>query len=435
MSQRLVERASGFLERRTGRRGFLTRSAMVGTALAVAPTSYVLKPKTAYAAICSCSGQSCACGSRCCDGYTEFCCTITGRNECPPGSLIAGWWKADGSGFCDVPGQARPRYYMDCNTGCGSCGCGAGGVCGPPCAAIGCSCGCANGDCRNRKACCTRFRYGQCNQAVRCVGPIVCRLVTCTPPWMIDPTCTTAVATDNNTRFHDAPCLHPPPLRTTVAVFRNPEWHVRDSLTERGGSQTFAYGQAGDVPLMGDWNGDGIRTPGLRRGNVWYLRNSLSSGPADIVFTWGRPDDIPLVGDWDGNGRDGVGILRGRDWYLKNGLDDGTHHIHFAWGREGDIPVVGDWNGNGRDGVGILRGRDWYLKNTLDSGPHHIHFGWGREGDVPVVGDWDGDGRDGVAIFREGQWFFKNRLDASPHEAETVYGQVPGDVPFATARA
>jgi peptidoglycan-N-acetylglucosamine deacetylase len=177
----------------------------------------------------------------------------------------------------------------------------------------------------------------------------------------------------------------PPPSRAGLAIFRAPEWHLRRSLTSPPTTATFAYGQVGDVPLIGDWNGDGTRTPGVRRGDVWHLRTSLPAGPADIVFAWGRP---------------------------------------------GDLPVVGDWNGNGRDGIGILRGRDWYLKNTLDAGPHQVHLVWGRPGDLPVVGDWNSNGRDGIAIFREGQWYFKNRLDGSPHEGSTAYGMMPGDVPL-----
>lgn len=212
MSVKLVERASTFLANRTSRRGFIQRSAFVGSALAVAPLQYVLRPGTAYGAICNCSGSSCDCGARCCDGYTEFCCTITGSNSCPPGTLMAGWWKADGSGFCDVNGQSMPRYYMDCNADCNGCGCGGGGICSQSCTA--CSCHCANGSCGNRKSCCTSFRYGQCNQHVQCVGQIVCRVVTCQPPWQIDPSCTQAVATDNNTRFHNAACLADEPITT-----------------------------------------------------------------------------------------------------------------------------------------------------------------------------------------------------------------------------
>jgi hypothetical protein len=189
MTQRLADRAAAAVGRRTSRRGFLNRTAMAGTAMAVAPTKFLLEPVSAYQATCACSGQLCGCGSRCCDGYTEFCCTITGANRCPPGTELGGWWKADGSGYC-----GGPRYYLDCNVLLNA---------GPVC-----SCGCANGDCRNRKACCTRFRYGQCHQEIARMGAIQCRVVTCTPPWELDPTCTTTLAVDQNTRFHDAPCLH-----------------------------------------------------------------------------------------------------------------------------------------------------------------------------------------------------------------------------------
>ena len=57
------------------RRRFLARTAVVGSALAVNPLSYLLKPGTAYGAVCG----------TCCDGWTAFCCTInSGRNTCPP---------------------------------------------------------------------------------------------------------------------------------------------------------------------------------------------------------------------------------------------------------------------------------------------------------------------------------------------------------------
>jgi hypothetical protein len=224
VSVKLVERASAFLANRTSRRGFIQRTAFVGSALAVAPLQYVLRPGTAYGAICNCSGSSCDCGARCCDGYTEFCCTITGSNSCPPGTLMAGWWKADGSGFCDVNGQSMPRYYMDCNADCNGCGCGGGGICSQDCTS--CNCQCANGSCGNRKSCCTSFRYGQCNQHVQCVGQIVCRVVTCTPPWVVDASCTQAVATDNNTRFHNAACLSNDPIAVT---------HPDDALVSTSG--------------------------------------------------------------------------------------------------------------------------------------------------------------------------------------------------------
>lgn len=202
MSGAVVDRLARVLERKLDRRGFLARTALGGAALSVAPVDFTLRPIDAYAQICRCNGFNCDCGAACCDGYTEFCCTLYGLNRCPPGSVVAGWWKVDGSSFCG----GSSRYYMDCNATCGNCGCTAGGVCAGSCSGTGC--GCTFGDCNLRRAGCVQFRYGQCNQQVSCVGPIICRLVSCIPPWEIDASCTRTVAVDEGTRFHDAACLH-----------------------------------------------------------------------------------------------------------------------------------------------------------------------------------------------------------------------------------
>lgn len=204
VAERLAHRVTRTVDNRLGRRGFIARSAVVGSALTTAPVHYVLRPVTAYAAVCQCAGQSCGCGSQCCDGWTEFCCSMTGENRCPPGATVAGWWKVGASNFCG----GTDRYYFDCNAGCGSCGCGSAGVCSGGC--TGTRCGCANGDCGLRKTGCTLFRYGQCNNDTACVGPIVCRVISCIPPWEVDSTCTRRTLTNDATRFHDATCLHDP---------------------------------------------------------------------------------------------------------------------------------------------------------------------------------------------------------------------------------
>ena len=188
MSQWLVEKSAGFLEAQTSRRGLLVRAAIAGSALAVSPMRYILRPGTAYAAICACAGQDCDCGSACCDGYTEFCCVINnGVNSCPPGTFEAGWWRADGSIYC-----TGPRYYVDCNVVCGCQGC------------YPCSCG--SNRCDNRRVGCNDFRYGNCHREVECAGPIACRVVTCTPPYQLYPSCDTTVIFDNSTANHTANC-------------------------------------------------------------------------------------------------------------------------------------------------------------------------------------------------------------------------------------
>jgi hypothetical protein len=198
--QKLGDRAVALITKRFGRdisrRSFLVRTAIFASALLVNPLRYLLRPGSAYASLC---GPDAFCGS----GWTAFCCTVNnGQNTCPPGTNPAGWWKADNSSFC----HSGPRYYIDCNAKCGPCGCGSSGVCDHSC--VSCSCHCASGTCDERFTCCNLFRYGQCHQELACVGAIVCRVVTCVPPWEYDASCTTASATANATALHDAPCLH-----------------------------------------------------------------------------------------------------------------------------------------------------------------------------------------------------------------------------------
>ena len=82
----LAERASSVLASRVSRRSFVVRMAIAGSALAVAPLRYLLRPGTAYAVVC----DQCGGGGLCCDGYTEFCCVLHGANACPPGTAPKG---------------------------------------------------------------------------------------------------------------------------------------------------------------------------------------------------------------------------------------------------------------------------------------------------------------------------------------------------------
>jgi hypothetical protein len=191
----LVTKTAGLLERKSSRRGFLIGSAMAGSAVAVAGCAPGTQPGSPYTHITDCGGGLCT------DGWTEFCCTINnGLNACPPGSFAGGWWRADYSSFCN-----GTRYYIDCMQNC--CGPDRGdGFC------AGCTeCRCADG-CDTRRVYCNYFRYGQCHQEIGITGPIACRVVTCTPPYAdASLACSTAAAVDNRTAEHAParPCTPP----------------------------------------------------------------------------------------------------------------------------------------------------------------------------------------------------------------------------------
>jgi hypothetical protein len=441
MSTRLVESASRFLDSRTSRRGFLRRAALVGSALVAAPATYILRPITAYAAVVP--GQ-CSSGSACNDGWTDFCSNIYGVNTCPPGSLVGGWWRAEGNTYCN----GDSRYYMDCHDSVCTCSCGASGTCSAGCTDF--QCHCSHDECNERKTGCTRFRYGQCNNQEPCIGPIVCRVVTCVPPWEWDSSCTTTDAVAQSTYGHNAPGLLPDttpkgPYPARPAVLTGATWQMRNSLT--GGSAdggTFDFGLNGDFPVVGDFSNSGVRTVGMVRNQrhgvstgqeslIWHLRQIEGPGDPDLVIEYGRPGDIPVVGDWNGDGVHSIGVVRGNRWLLKNSNRSGQPAYDFVFGDPGDTPVVGDWDGSGRTGIGVVRGNRWLLRNSLSAGSANHDFTFGGDNGHPVTGDWDGDGVTGIGWFDSGTWQIRNALSAGPPDSTFSFGNGNG-LPLAWGR-
>lgn len=192
LAERLVERLCGLMEQRVSRRSALSKAALAGSAFAIAPVRYLVRPGTAWAVIGP--GQ---CGSGLCtDGYTAFCCEIEhGRNTCPGGTYVAGWWKCTayaGHGLCD---PENVRYYVDCNRLPGHHFPG--------------GCQCARGDCNRRRVDCNHFRYGQCNTQISGTTEVVCRLVICHHPAGVPGmSCNNTLKVDDNTCSHEAGCLH-----------------------------------------------------------------------------------------------------------------------------------------------------------------------------------------------------------------------------------
>jgi hypothetical protein len=178
-----------------------------------------------------------------------------------------------------------------------------------------------------------------------------------------------------------------------------------------GQLQSFYYGNPGDYPMMGDWDCDGVDTPGLyRQSNGYvYLRNANTQGNAHIKFYFGNPGDIPLAGDFNGNGCDTVSIYRpsNQTFYIINQLGQndgglGAAEFSYVFGNPGDKPFTGDFNGNGQDTVGLHRESTGfvYYRNTHTQGNADNQFYFGNPGDRFVAGDWNGDGKDSPGVFR-----------------------------------
>lgn len=115
------------------------------------------------------------------------------------------------------------------------------------------------------------------------------------------------------------------------------------------------WGLTGDVPVVGDFDSDGkVNDIGVYRPSTgsWHLIRWAAAGigvdvaptaePIAAVTLWGMSSDVPLVGDFDGDGRfDNLGLWRPSDgtWWAKR-TDATVLFRERRFGLPGDTPLV-----------------------------------------------------------------------------------------------
>ncbi len=230
-------------------------------------------------------------------------------------------------------------------------------------------------------------------------------------------------------------------------------WHLTDA---DGDILSFFFGNPGDVPLAGDWDCDGIATPGMFRpaDGFVYLRNSSTPGVADVRFFFGNGGDVPLAGDFDGDGCDTVSVYRPAESrvYVVNRLGSaarglGAAAYSYVFGDRGDTPFAGDFDGDGIDTVGLHRSSTGlvYLRQSNTTGVADLAYVFGDAGDRLVAGGWAAGAAETPAVFRPANATFHVRHGhaGGPGDEATrlgAGGMTPvagsfGDLPHAPAVA
>ena len=198
---------------------------------------------------------------------------------------------------------------------------------------------------------------------------------------------------------------------------------------------------------------DGVSGPVIYHEGTWYIRTTPTTGPANLTFSYGRRGalaDLPVVGDWDGNGSETVGIARITGefpqvfrWHLRNRNSSGPADVTFEFGipRATDylrgLPVVGNFDpADDAYEVGYVTadsgGLTWTIRRDTTPTSPEVTFRYGRADDRPLVGDWDGDGVDTPGALRNQpptdvgggyeKWLVTNRNATGTADARFTYG-------------
>ena len=220
-------------------------------------------------------------------------------------------------------------------------------------------------------------------------------------------------------------------LATAIGVFRNGQW-----VLDANGNGAWdgcgiefcfsGFGQTGDLPAAGNWDGGARSYIGVLRSGAgqWFIdRNGNRQWDgcvADGCYSgFGQAGDLPAAGDWNGAGFAKIGVFRNGQWFLdanNNGQwDRCSVDLCLSFGQAGDLPVAGNWNGGVPTGVGVFRAGTWYLDFNgngkwdgcqQDGGQDKCFYNsFGQDGDLPTAGDWNGDGNAKVGVFRAGTWY------------------------------
>ena len=189
---------------------------------------------------------------------------------------------------------------------------------------------------------------------------------------------------------------------------------------------TWNSGNSGDVPALGDYDGDEKTDYAVFSSNgTWFIRRSSDS--STLTFPFGLAGDIPVPGDYDGGGKTDIAVFRPSDgnWYFWFTETQQFSAVHF--GANGDQPVAQDYDGDGKTDVAVFRssGGDWYYLRSSDQNFVGIH--WGISTDKPVPADYDGDGNTDIAVFRNGNWYL---LRSSNNSCVYFNWGTTGDIPI-----
>ncbi len=133
--------------------------------------------------------------------------------------------------------------------------------------------------------------------------------------------------------------------KADFGVFHEAQGMIALSYYDGSTTHNKQFGLEGDIPVSGDYDGDGKADIAFWRpdddgdGNgCWYITYATNGFAGYDSIPWGESGDVPVPGDYDGDGKMDVAVWRASSgfWHI---LESSNGYFSQQFGAAGDTPV------------------------------------------------------------------------------------------------